>query len=411
MKRKCAVLSLMFSALFASNVSANTSKLVPARDTLENLGFVSQWDAESKTAVFKNADYTVSVTAGSDFFEVNGKKIVFDSAVYENNTYNVPVIINGSFYLPDEELAQAIGAEVIGGTVVYVHPDDNAVSLDLDKQRLSDIEGITNARQLGGYVNTEGRKIKQNVILRTGKPSDGSENDLRLLSEKYHVSDMVDFRTESEAQTAPEPTVEGAVNHHIPLNIAGDMSFLVTDEFKQAYAKAMQSGDKGEILLLLAQNNMLPTPEMYAYFLGDEATDGYRQFFDILLNKPEDSAVLFHCTQGKDRTGMGAALFLYALDFDDDTVMADYLLTNEANAQIIEKDLEEVSKYTDDYELIERAGMMDGVSAELLQSVVDKMNAEYGSVKGYLQTRIGLSDADIAKLKDIYLEPAESEQQ
>ena len=411
MKRKCAVLSLMFSALFASNVSANTSKLVPARDTLENLGFVSQWDAESKTAVFKNADYTVSVTAGSDFFEVNGKKIVFDSAVYENNTYNVPVIINGSFYLPDEELAQAIGAEVIGGTVVYIHPDDNAVSLDLDKQRLSDIEGITNARQLGGYVNTEGRKIKQNVILRTGKPSDGSENDLRLLSEKYHVSDMVDFRTESEAQTAPEPTVEGAVNHHIPLNIAGDMSFLVTDEFKQAYAKAMQSGDKGEILLLLAQNNMLPTPEMYAYFLGDEATDGYRQFFDILLNKPEDSAVLFHCTQGKDRTGMGAALFLYALDFDDDTVMADYLLTNEANAQIIEKDLEEVSKYTDDYELIERAGMMDGVSAELLQSVVDKMNAEYGSVKGYLQTRIGLSDADIAKLKDIYLEPAESEQQ
>ncbi|MBR1738583.1 MAG: hypothetical protein IJ736_16525 [Firmicutes bacterium] len=81
MKRKCAVLSLMFSALFASNVSANTSKLAPARDTLENLGFVSQWDAESKTAVFKNADYTVSVTAGSDFFEVNGKKIVFDSAV------------------------------------------------------------------------------------------------------------------------------------------------------------------------------------------------------------------------------------------------------------------------------------------------------------------------------------------
>ncbi|MBR1738582.1 MAG: tyrosine-protein phosphatase, partial [Firmicutes bacterium] len=238
--------------------------------------------------------------------------------------------------MPDEELAQAIGAEVIGGTVVYVHPDDNAVSLDLDKQRLSDIEGMTNARQLGGYVNTEGRKIKQNVILRTGKPSDGSENDLRLLSEKYHVSDMVDFRTESEAQTAPEPTVEGAVNHHIPLNIAGDMSFLVTDEFKQAYAKAMQSGDKGEILLLLAQNNMLPTPEMYAYFLGDEATDGYRQFFDILLNKPEDSAVLFHCTQGKDRTGMGAALFLYALDFDDDTVLSDYLMTNLANTDIID---------------------------------------------------------------------------
>ncbi|MBR1738008.1 MAG: tyrosine-protein phosphatase, partial [Firmicutes bacterium] len=319
-----------------------------------------------------------------------------------------PVIINGHFYLPDEELAQAIGAEVIENTVVYVNLNDLAVFDDLEKQKLSDIEGITNARQLGGYVNTEGRAIKQNVILRTGKPFDATENDLKLLSEKYHVSDMVDFRTDSEVETAPEPTVKGAVNHHIPLNIAGDMSLLVTDEFKQAYVKAMQNGDKGEILLLLVQNNMLPTPEMYAYFLGDEAADGYRQFFNILLNKPEDSAVLFHCTQGKDRTGMGAALFLYALDFDDDTVMSDYLMTNLANTDIIDNDVKAISKYTDDPEMKERAIMMDGVSADLLQSVLDKMNAEYGSVKGYLKTRIGLSDDDLARLKEIYLEPAES---
>ena len=70
---------------FRNMYTSAYSRKSPARDTLENLGFVSQWDAESKTAVFKNADYTVSVTAGRDFFEVNGKKIVFDSAVYENN--------------------------------------------------------------------------------------------------------------------------------------------------------------------------------------------------------------------------------------------------------------------------------------------------------------------------------------
>ena len=214
---------------------------------------------------------------------------------------------------------------------------------------------------------------------------------------------MVDFRMEYETQKAPEPTVEGAVNHPIPLNIAGDISAITsTDEFKKEYAEA--STEKGKLILLYAKYNVLPTPEMYEYFLGDEAAEGYKQFFDILLNKPEDAAVLFHCSQGKDRTGMGAALFLYALDFDDDTVMADYLLTNEANAQIIENDVKEVSKYTDDPELIERAKMQDGISEELLQSALDKMKAEYGSIKGYLQTRIGLSEEDLAKLKEIYLE-------
>ena len=409
MKRKSAVvLSVMFSVLFVTNTMAQTSKLVPARKTLENLGFVSQWDAGTKTAVFKNDGYTVSVTSGNDYFEVNGKKITFDDAAYENIKYNVPVIINGSFYLPGEELAQAIGAEVIEDTVVYVKPDDKAVSLELDKQRLSDIKGITNARQLGGYVNTEGRAIKQNVIIRTGAPSSGTENDLKLLAEKYHVSDMVDFRMDFETQRAPEPTVEGAVNHAIKLNIAGDMSEITsTDEFKKEYAEA--NGEKGKMILLYAKHGVLPTPKMYDYFLGDEAADGYRQFFDILLNKPEDSAVLFHCSQGKDRTGMGAALFLYALDFDDDTVMADYLLTNEANAAIIENDVKEVSKYTDDPEMLERTRMMDGVSAELLQSALDKMKAEYGSIKGYLKTRLSLTDAELTKLKEIYLESTESE--
>ncbi|MBQ9519159.1 MAG: tyrosine-protein phosphatase [Firmicutes bacterium] len=64
-----------------------------------------------------------------------------------------------------------------------------------------------------------------------------------------------------------------------------------------------------------------------------------------------------------------------------------------------------VSKYTDDSELIERAIMQDGVDKILLQSALDKMKAEYGSVKGYLQTRLGLSEEDFAKLKEIYLEP------
>ena len=407
MKRKSvAILALIISAIITSNALAETSKLIPVRKTLENLGFESQWEPETKTAIFKNDDFTVSVKNGNGYFEVNGESVTFGDAQYGEDKYNEPVIIDGSFYLPDLELAKAIGAKVIDGTLVYEQNDNKAVTLDLNKQKLSDIEGITNARQLGGYVNTEGRAIKQNVIIRTGAPSNGTENDLKLLSEKYHVSDMVDFRMEFESQRAPEPKVEGAVNHAIPMNIAGNLSQLqASDEFKKEYAQA--SGEKGKLIMLFAKNGFLPTPKMYEYFLGDEAAEGYRKFFDILLNKQEDKSVLFHCSQGKDRTGMGAALFLYALDFDDDTIMADYLLTNEANKSIIENDVNEVSKYTNDPEILNNSRMMNGVSSELLQSVLDKMKDEYGSVKGYLKTRLSLTDDDFETLKQIYLEPVD----
>ena len=122
MKRRNALLAtLMAAVLFASNAAAQTSKLVPARDTLENLGFVTEWDAETKTAVFKNDGHTVSVKSGDDGFEVDGKKITFENAVYEeeNITYNVPVIIGGSFYLPDKGRPKALRPTERGGLVSY----------------------------------------------------------------------------------------------------------------------------------------------------------------------------------------------------------------------------------------------------------------------------------------------------
>ena len=108
-------LSILCTMMFVSNVSAQTNKMIPVRETLERNGFVTEWDAETKTAVFRNDDRTVSVTAGSEYFEINGRKITFSDALYEkeNLVYNAPVIIDGSFYLPENELMQAISSDKI----------------------------------------------------------------------------------------------------------------------------------------------------------------------------------------------------------------------------------------------------------------------------------------------------------
>ncbi len=278
MKRKYAmVLSLMFSALFASNAMAGTSKLVPARQTLENLGFVSQWDAETKTAEFKNDVYTVSVTAGSKYFEVNGKKVTFDSAVYDDLAYDTPVIINGSFYLPDEELAQAIGAEVVNGTIIYATPDNAA---DVEEQQLDYLVCVTPNTKLPDYwedtvelvhvknslgddVAAEKKAYDAYLKLKADLENDGIYVDLdsayRSVAEQQAIVD--DFTvTYGEDYVKQYVAVPGFSEHHtglaldLYLNIDGKDVYLNEDmvEYPEIWAKIHEKlADYGFILRYL----------------------------------------------------------------------------------------------------------------------------------------------------------------
>ena len=63
--------------------------------------------------------------------------------------------------------------------------------------------------------------------------------------------------------------------------------------------------------------------------------------------------------------------------------------------QFLAERVEAVKNYTDDTETIELAKMLDGVDAPCLQAAIDDMKAEYGSVKGYLKEKIGLTDDDL----------------
>ena len=66
--------------------------------------------------------------------------------------------------------------------------------------------------------------------------------------------------------------------------------------------------------------------------LGDEAVKAYKQFFDILLDQ-EEGAILWHCSEGKDRTGLASLLILHALGVPPETIMEDYLLRISSHAR------------------------------------------------------------------------------
>lgn len=173
-------------------------------------------------------------------------------------------------------------------------------------------DGILNARDLGGIkVKDDGaeRRVKKGLLLRTGELARISPEDRAKLS-ALGVKTVVDFRSAAERDAAPDPAV-GAKNFHWPID-AGSL-MRVPD------LRRPETADSG----------VSAADEMHKLYrlLPDEAAWPYRRLFDLLAD-PANAPVIFHCTAGKDRTGLASALLLHALGAGREAVVADYLASN-----------------------------------------------------------------------------------
>ncbi len=270
-----------------------------------------------------------------------------------------------------------------------------------EKQRIT-LPGVNNARQLGGYTGADGRKVKDNVLIRTGTLFKAPGETVKLLEEIYRVCDIIDLRMDQEAQYMPDPEVSGAVYHH--LSVMND--YPISEEDMETFLKIMQIKDSGERYKMIYDSgikvDMRDIYKMIAF--SESGVAGYSEFFRILLNKPEDRAVLFHCTQGKDRTGIGAVLALLALGVDRETAVSDYLLTNEACAWMLDDVREAVKRKTDDADILRCAEMFECVEREYIGAVLDKIDEEYGGAIRYISETLGVGEDGIGKLRGMYLE-------
>jgi protein-tyrosine phosphatase len=121
--------------------------------------------------------------------------------------------------------------------------------------------------------------------------------------------------------------------------------------------------------------------------------DVYRGLFGLLL-EPGRQAVLFHCSAGKDRTGVGAALVLTALGATREVVVADYRATDRI--------------WRRDHSLPEGtpAGLANALlstHAELLEETLDRAIAAHGGLAGLLEEGLGLDAAKLDRLRATYL--------
>lgn len=260
------------------------------------------------------------------------------------------------------------------------------------------LTSLQNARELGGYQTADGRKVKNGVLLRTAKLKDISEEDKRTLSESYKLQHIIDFRMPMEMADAPDPAIDGVKYSHLDVI---DMTVFAGDDAPDV---DMSSLDFIELTSMVLQYGMFNDDMYISFIMPDYGKKAFSSFFRLLLDADPDRAVLWHCTGGKDRTGLAAMLLLSALGADEEVIMEDYLLTNEYNTEQIEQTRQYLKSKGCDDDFINKAVLVyDAVDEKTMRTVIEHLKTEYGSVIGYIRDGLIISDKEINSLKEKYL--------
>jgi protein-tyrosine phosphatase len=241
------------------------------------------------------------------------------------------------------------------------------------------LQGAINFRDLGGYSTSDGRHVKWKTIYRSADISKLTPADLDTLQAR-HVWYDVDLRGVAESAKAPDKINPGT---NYVLCPAGSDSLNT-----QMQHNMFQTRDGDSMMLTWYTNT--------AYL-----TARYQPFFVKLLARPDTDALVFHCTAGKDRTGIGAALLLYALGVPYATIEADYTATNYYRSLDNGRSLQLM---VSQYHLNEGvARSMNAAKAEYLKATFDAIRSQYGSVDHYLEAELGLTPDKRELLKNKYL--------
>ena len=271
----------------------------------------------------------------------------------------------------------------------------------MDKQVIS-LPGVNNARQLGSYRIGD-KVIKQDVLIRTGGLGGASEEAIRILAETYHLQYVIDFRMDDEVSLRPDPIIPGAKNLHFSVMEMEDMSILEADpSILEKYTDPNISAM--ERFRLMYDGNMI-NDSMYVDFLSrDRGKNAYRGFFKALLSLENGGSILWHCTDGKDRTGLAAMLILSALGASREMILEDYMLTNEMNKERLSAVREEVKSYNLPPDQTEAVCFLSGgVIRDYMVKAMDFLDKTYGSALGYIKDELAVSDEEIMRLRQMFL--------
>lgn len=254
-------------------------------------------------------------------------------------------------------------------------------------------EKMHNFRDLGGYYTADGRPLRWGRLYRSDKIAGLSDEDIKYLK-RLNLRRIVDFRSPEEYQSNPHslwPDADVAI-HLLPVSVEAANFEKLTARLTAASIGAEEMAD-----FLIAANR-----EMIERF-----TPTFRQWMQLLLEEDFYPQV-FHCSAGKDRTGLAAALVLHALGVDDDVIMQDYLATNTYTEARVRRILDLLTEHPEWRHSDAALGSLLRASPEFLNAAYGAIEKDYGDIDRYLQVGLGIGDSERQRLKTLLLDNSEA---
>lgn len=264
--------------------------------------------------------------------------------------------------------------------------------------------GIDNARDLGGYPAAEGKVIKDGLLFRSGNLSGATAEDVEKITDELKITKIIDLRTNFEKLRKPNVKIDGV--EQVPLSMLTIPNLLVLQR------------EDWMTLLGAIRSGIMETwdANLYRQYIQDpNAIKATKQFFqEVEENASAENGpapILWHCTAGKDRTGIEAILLMGALGCSDDDIYSEYMNTNAFYAQKAQDSYDKAYKLTHSnliateffkYEIVQKNWF------DISMEVIRRTGNETGdaTIEEYLRNKIGLTDADFEILQDAYLVPA-----
>lgn len=247
------------------------------------------------------------------------------------------------------------------------------------------LEGGINFRDLGGYITSDGRRVKKGHLFRSGSLSGLTIKDCERL-QSLSVKHIIDYRDLHESDSDKDILWQGVHYECCPANpeshatTAGNGDFFTSERLESLPADFMET---------LYQRLPFANP-------------AYQRLFQKVEGLHEGSLVQ-HCAVGKDRTGVGSALLLLSLGVPKHTVVQDYLLTEETLQPFRVKILNQIEHLLSPVAL-KRFHYMMSASEQFLSAAIGEIEQRYGSMEAYFANEFSLSADKCKVLQTRFLE-------
>lgn len=247
-----------------------------------------------------------------------------------------------------------------------------------ETEKFLKIKKVHNFRTVGNIKNTEGRALKEGMFYRSAHLHKLKKKSLDAFG-KLGIAEIIDLRNSKEIFEKPD---------HLPNGITYKKYSAFEDEGDQL-SQARKLVLKGKVNASDADKRMID-------FYREYVTENPETIKTIITEIMEsEKPILYHCTAGKDRTGIVTALILTVLKFDKETIYNEYLLSNNFRKPLVEKRLRLANNLhflypKMDLQVLEK---LSWVEKRYLDAAFEEIDKKYGSTDTYIQQVLGISEA------------------